>query len=147
VAGLQTEEQQIGNSMRTERTFAELVTFFAGIAAMLAAIGLYGVISWSVARRKAEFGIRMALGATGREVQFLVLRRSMLIAIPGVAAGMGAALALTRFIRSFLYEVKPTDPVVLATTAAALLAIAVVAAWTPAVAAAHIEPLDALRHE
>lgn len=147
VAHLQTEEEQIGKLTRTERTFADLVAFFAAIAAMLAAIGLYGVIAWTVARRKAEFGIRMALGATGKQVQLLVLRRSMSIAVPGIAAGIAAALGLTRFIRSFLYEVQPADPVVLATTAAALLAIAMIAAWTPAQAAARVEPLDALRHE
>lgn len=120
---------------------------FAAVAILLAAIGIYGVTSYAVNARRREFGIRMALGAGRREVIVLVLRRWMALTAGGLIAGIAGALAVTRFLSSQLYHVKPTDPPTFAGTALLLAAIAALACYLPARRAAGCDPAQVLRDE
>jgi predicted permease len=147
VAEMRTEEEQIRKSLGSERLFAGLVSSFGVIAALLAAIGLYGVMAYSVTRRTAEIGIRLALGANRGDVQWLVLRESMAMVAAGLAIGVPAGLALTGLVRKMLYGVTPADPLSFAAAVAAMITIAGAAAWLPARRAARVDPLVALRHE
>jgi predicted permease len=147
VAEMRTEEDQIGKSIGTERLFAGLVSGFGALAALLAAIGLYGVMAYTVTRRTTEIGIRIALGATGSKVQWLVLRESLLMVIAGLIAGLPAAYLLTRLVKTLLYGVTPTDPVSFVAALILMIGVAAAAAWRPARRASRLNPLDALRHE
>ena len=147
VAEMKTEEQQIAESIGTERLFAGLVSAFGGIAALLAAIGLYGVMAYAVARRTVEIGIRLALGAHRATVQWMVLRQSLWMVALGLAIGIPAALALTRFVQNKLYGIQPTDPASFAAAAILITAVGAVAAWIPALRAARVDPIQALRNE
>lgn len=120
---------------------------FAGLALVLGAVGVYGVVSYSVARRRGEFGIRMALGAAPGTVLTLVIARGMLPVAIGVGAGIVGAVALSRLLGRFLYEIAPTDPVSLASAGAALLAAGILAALIPALRAGRVSPVEALRSE
>jgi ABC-type antimicrobial peptide transport system permease subunit len=144
---MRTEEEQIRKSLGSERLFAGLVISFGAIAAFLAAIGLYGVMAYSVTRRTAEIGIRLALGAPRGRVQWLVLRESMAMVAAGLVIGVPAALALTGLVRTLLYGVAPNDPVSFAAAVAGMVAVAGAAAWLPARRAARVDPLVALRYE
>jgi predicted permease len=144
---IRTQQDQINEHLRQERLISFLAGSFAALAMLLAAIGLYGVIAYSVSRRTGEIGVRMALGATRRSIRRLVLRDGALVVLPGAFAGLGLALAATRVIRSFLYGLDPADPLTIAAATAALLAIGFLAGFLPAQRAARIDPLDALRHE
>jgi predicted permease len=147
VAEMRTEREQIDRSLGSERLFAALMSAFGAMALVLAAIGLYGVMAFAVTRRTPEIGIRIALGAQQRGVQWLVLRQSLAMALWGIVAGVPGALALSRLVRSMLYGVEPSDP---ASIAAAVMVIAVVAglaAWIPARRASRIDPMRALRNE
>jgi putative ABC transport system permease protein len=124
-----------------------LLATFAGAAALLAAIGIYGVMSYAVSRRTREIGVRMALGAEPRAVLRLVVGQGMGVALAGAGVGLVAALLLTRMMAGILYGVRPTDPVTYVTVAAVLLAIALAASWIPARRAARIDPMKALRSE
>jgi len=130
-----------------ERLFATLCSFVALLALLLACIGLYGLMAYSVARRRNEIGIRMALGARPRDVAWPVVRGALLMAMIGVVSGGAGALALVRLIRSQLYGVAPHDPATLLGSALLLLTVAVLAAWIPARRAAGINPMAALRCE
>ena len=147
VAEMKTEEQQIAESIGTERLFAGLVSAFGGIAALLAAIGLYGVMAYAVARRTVEIGIRLALGARRATVQWMVLRQSLWMVALGLAIGIPAALALTRFVQNKLYGIQPTDPASFAGAAILITAVGAVAAWIPARRAPRVDPIQALRNE
>ncbi len=147
VFNIRTQLDQINEHLRQERLISFLAGSFAALAMLLAAIGLYGVIAYSVSRRTGEIGVRMALGATRQAVRRLVLRDSALMVIPGIIAGLGFSLLATRVIRSFLYGLNPSDPLTLAAATATLLAIAFLAAFLPAQRAGRIDPLAALRHE
>jgi predicted permease len=147
VAEMKTEEQQIAESIGTERLFASLVSAFGGIAALLAAIGLYGVMAYAVARRTVEIGIRLALGARRTTVRWMVLRQSLWMVALGLAIGIPAALALTRFVQNKLYGIQPTDPASFAGAAILITAVGAVAAWIPARRAARVDPIQALRNE
>ena len=147
VADLKTEEQQIAESIGTERLFAGLVSAFGGVAALLAAIGLYGVMTYGVARRTVEIGIRLALGAGRSGVQWMVLRQSLWMVALGVAIGIPTALALTRFVQKTLYGVEPTDPLSFAAAVILMTGVGAVAAWIPARRAARVDPIKALRCE
>jgi ABC-type antimicrobial peptide transport system permease subunit len=116
-------------------------------ALLLASLGVYGLLSYSVAQRTREIGVRMALGATLRDVMTLVLRQGVTLALLGCAFGIGAALAVTRFVAALLYGVTPTDPLTLIAVAGLLLAIAAAACWLPARSAAKVNPMTALRAE
>ena len=124
-----------------------LLATFAGAAALLAAIGIYGVMSYAVSRRTREIGVRMALGADPRSVLRLVVGQGMGVALAGAGVGLVAALLLTRLMAGILYGVRPSDPATYACVAAVLLAIALAASWIPARRAARIDPMKALRAE
>jgi ABC-type antimicrobial peptide transport system permease subunit len=124
-----------------------LLLIFAGIAVVLATIGVYGVVSYSVSQRTQEIGIRVALGARAGDVSRLVLREGLLLGGLGVAVGLAAALASTRVLESLLFEVTPTDPVTLGAVAGLLLAVAVAATVLPARRATKVDPMVALRYE
>ncbi|MGH9582036.1 MAG: FtsX-like permease family protein, partial [Bryobacteraceae bacterium] len=147
VSDMRTEREQIDRSLGTETMFASLVSLFGAIALILAAIGLYGVVAFSVARRTREIGIRMALGARRGNVLWLILRQSLLMAVAGIAAGVPCALLLTKLVGTLLYGVKPDDPITLLSAIAVMIAVAALASWIPARRAAKVDPMTALRYE
>ena len=120
---------------------------FAGLALLLASIGIYGVMSLSVRERTSEIGIRMALGAQASAVLSLVLRQGLTLSAFGVSLGLAIGLAGSRVLSSALFETPPTDPVVFGSAAVILIAVAAVASWLPARRASRVDPLVALRHE
>ena len=144
---VRTQQQQIDATVGGERTFASLTAGFGMLALVLASIGIYGIMAYTVSRRTNEIGIRLALGARTQQILGMVLSESTRLALAGVAAGMGAALLLTRFLKSMLYGLKPHDPATLVCAAALLLGVALLAAWVPALRAARVQPIQALRHE
>ena len=124
-----------------------LLTIFGASALILAAIGIYGLMAYSVQQRTQEMGIRMALGADRSKIRNLVVRQGMTLAIVGVVIGTGAAFGLTHLIASFLFGVKTWDPVVFVSVPILLAAVAFVATWLPAQRASKLDPMEALRVE
>jgi ABC-type antimicrobial peptide transport system permease subunit len=124
-----------------------LLTIFGASALVLAAIGIYGLMAYSVEQRTQEMGIRMALGADRTAIRRLVVWHGMRLALVGVAIGIGAAFGLTRFIASFLFGVKTWDPLVFVTVPIVLSLVALLAVWMPATRASRLDPLKALRIE
>jgi predicted permease len=147
ISSLRTQEQIIDQTIGQERTFATLCTCFAVLAALIAFVGLYGMMAYRVARRTNEIGIRMALGAARRRLLWMVLREVLVMALVGLAIGLPVAFGTTRFVRSFLFQMKPNDPAALVAAAAALLAAAALAGYGPAWRASRIDPWTALRDE
>ncbi len=147
VANLSTMQEVVLRSIARPRFIALLLSIFAGTALFLAAIGIYGVLSYSVAQRAQELGIRMALGADRRRILWLVMSQGMLLALAGVAAGVAISLALSRLIASLLFGVAPTDPLTYVTVMAILGAVAAAACALPAAQAARVDPLVVLRSE
>ena len=137
----------ISGSFRNRRGIMLLLASFAGIALLLAAVGIYGMLAYEVSRRTREIGIRSAIGATRRQVIALILREGLARAGAGVIAGLAATAALSRFMASLLFEVQPIDPLVYAAGALLLFAIAATASWLPARRAARVDPVIALRAE
>jgi predicted permease len=137
---------QIDRTLVAERLIGRLSVVFGGIALLLATIGLYGVLSYGVAQRTGEIGIRMALGATRGDVVALVVRQSLVVVGGGVLAGLVLAFSSTRFIASFLYGLTPGDGATILTAIAALLGAAAIAAYVPARRAARVDPVVSLRH-
>jgi putative ABC transport system permease protein len=137
----------VGDAQGRARFTMILCTAFAVLALLLAAIGIYGVMSYSVTRRRREIGVRLALGARAGQVRRAVLRDGMLLAVTGLAAGLLSAALLTRAARSVLYGVSPFDPLTYAAVAAALAAVAALATWMPARRASSLEPSEILRSE
>ncbi len=147
VLNVRTQTEQIDATLSEERGFATLTTCFGLLALLLASIGIYGVMAYTVSRRTNEIGIRMALGAQARQVLRMVLAESSVLAVIGIIAGLAAALAATRVLTSMLFGVKPTDPATFCAAAALLLLVALLSALVPAWRAATVEPITALRHE
>ena len=137
----------VSETVAQPRLQAGLVSLFAVLALVLAAIGLYGVLSYLVTQRTREIGVRLALGAQRRNVLSLVIGNGMRLALAGVVAGVIAALILTRVLRSLLYEVQPTDPWTLAGVSLLLILITFMACWLPARRASRVNPMEALRYE
>ena len=142
-----TMNEVMNNSMSAERMMALLTVFFAACGLLVTAIGLYGTLSYSAARRTSEIGIRMALGAQRSGVVALVFRQNAVIALSGCAVGLIAAILASRALSSFLYETSPRDPWILLGSVAALATIASAASLLPAIRAARIEPITAIRCE
>jgi putative ABC transport system permease protein len=147
VFNARTMEQIVDASLAGRRFAMSLLGVFAGLALLLAAVGIYGVMSYSTAQRTHEVGIRMALGARGRDVLWMVLRQGVVLAAIGVVAGIGVALALARLMGSLLYGVSASDPATFAAVAALLAAVAVLACLVPALRATRVDPMRALRHD
>jgi predicted permease len=145
--GVQTMEQIISGSLAERRFTMLLLIVFASTALVLAAVGLYGVMSYAVSRRTHELGVRMALGATRREILRLVVGEGMVLAAIGTAVGSTAALGLTRLMASLLYGVRPADPATLALVSLLLGGIALLACYVPAWRATRVDPMVALRYE
>jgi len=145
--GVETVQQMIGASLAERRFTMVLLTIFAATALLLAAIGIYGVISYSVTRRTHEMGIRIALGASRSDVLQLVVREGMILAIIGTACGLVATLALTRLLASLLYGVRPADPVTLFVVCISLGIVAFLATYIPGRRATEVDPIVALRYE
>lgn len=147
VADFKTLEQYVAGSLGPQRIAACLLEIFSGLALFLAAIGLYGVISYSTARRTQEIGIRMALGAQRRQVWVMVIRQGMRLALAGVLAGAVGASVLAQLLRSQLFEVSAFDPSTFAWTCLVLLGVAMAACYFPARRATKVDPIVALRYE
>jgi len=135
------------NFLDWRRSYALLLGLFAVLAILLAAIGIYGVMAYSVAERTHEIGVRIALGARPRDVQTLVVKQGMLIAMIGMIAGLIGAFALTRLMSALLFNVSPTDPTTFAALALAVVAVALSACLIPARRALRVDPMVALRYE
>ncbi|MGH7505175.1 MAG: FtsX-like permease family protein, partial [Longimicrobiales bacterium] len=145
VANVRTMQHIADDSMaRTRFAMATLLTAGA-LALFLGAVGIYGVIAYTISHRFHEIGVRMALGARAADIHTLILRRAAAVAFTGIVVGIAAAFGLTRFLRGLLFDVSPTDPLTLAAMAALLLAIVLLAAWIPARRVARTEPLVVLR--
>ncbi|HET7452221.1 MAG TPA: ABC transporter permease [Thermoanaerobaculia bacterium] len=147
VVDLQTQDDAIDGALSMERIFAILTSSFASLALLLAAIGLYAGLAFSVARRTREIGVRIALGATPGRIRGSVLRDALTPTVAGLAAGSLGAVACTRLLRSQLFGLSALDPAVLAGSAGVLLAAAALAAWLPARRASSVDPMTALRVE
>jgi putative ABC transport system permease protein len=138
---------RVGKSLEREQLMASLSAIFGGLALTLAAIGLYGTMAHRVARRRNEIGLRIALGAHPEQIRRRVLAEATGMILVGLAGGMAATLAVSRFLASFLYGLAPNDPLTLAITAAVLFGTGLAAAYLPAHCASGIDPISALRRE
>jgi putative ABC transport system permease protein len=147
VYNVQPMEDYLAASLAQRSFTMALIALFGGLALLLAAVGIYGVISYAVTMRTREVGIRMALGAQRRDVLAMVLRQGGALAAMGLAAGFAASLALTRFLATLLFEVRPADLAVSLGVAALLAAVALAASYIPAWRAARVDPMTALHYE
>lgn len=143
----QTMDEILSNSTAREDFNTLLMLIFGASALLMAAIGLYGLMAHTVQQRTREMGIRMALGAKAKEVRTMVVLQAIRLTLMGIAIGLVAAWNLTRFIESFLFDVKPLDPIAFVSAPILLSTVALLAAWLPALRASHVNPMDALRHE
>jgi predicted permease len=144
---VRTQQEQIDATTQQQRMFAALTSGFGILALALACVGIYGIMAYTVSQRTNEIGIRLALGAERGQLRGMVLREAGWLAALGVVAGLATALALGRLVKSMLYGLQPADPVSLAGAGCLLLLVALVAGWVPAMRAARVEPMEALRHE
>jgi putative ABC transport system permease protein len=142
-----TMEQRFSEAVAPQRFNTLVMGIFAGMAVLLAGVGVYGVMAYSVARRTHEIGIRMALGAQQQDVTRLVLRHGALLAFFGISLGVAGSLALTRSLSGLLYGIKPTDPVTFFFVSLVLAGVAFLATYLPARRATKVDPMVALRYE
>jgi len=142
-----TLESMVSRSLGQPKFYLLLLTVFAAVAVVLAAVGIYGVMAYSVQQRTREIGIRMALGASADRVVAMVVRRGLTLVVAGVALGTAGAYALTRMLRSLLFGVSARDPLTFAGVAVLLGVVALLASWIPARRAARVDPLAAMRAE
>jgi ABC-type antimicrobial peptide transport system permease subunit len=147
ISDISTQTQRIDQSMSQERTFATLCTCFALLAVLIACVGLYGTMAYTVARRTNEIGIRLALGAQRRRVISMVLGEALAMAAVGLGIGIPATLAASRALESLLFQIKPNDPTVLTAAAAVLLVALLAAGYGPAFRASQVDPWAALRED
>jgi putative ABC transport system permease protein len=147
VYDIRTLDQYLGLALAQRRFNALLLGLFAGLAVVLSAVGLYGVVSYSVGQRMHEFGVRMALGAESIDVMRMALVEGLTLVLIGLGLGLAGALALTRFLSSLLYGVKSSDPITFIVVSAVLTGVALFACYIPARRAAKVHPMEALRYE
>jgi putative ABC transport system permease protein len=144
---IQTLDELVSDSVKAQRLSTTVMTAFAGLALLLASLGIYGVLANAVAQQAQEIGVRVALGATTADVVWMVLRRALTLLGAGLVIGVAGALAVTRTMASLLFEVRPTDAVSFGGAVACLAAIALVASLVPAWRATRVDPIVALRAE
>ncbi|HEX6047399.1 MAG TPA: FtsX-like permease family protein, partial [Pyrinomonadaceae bacterium] len=147
ISNVNTMEELVAHSVAQRRFGMFLLGVFAVLALLLAAIGIYGVVSYSVTQRTQEIGVRMALGANATDVLKMVLRNGMSLALIGVGLGLVGAFGLTRLMARLLFEVTPTDVTTFTLVALALIGVALLACYLPARRAMKVDPLEALRYE
>ena len=145
ISTVRTMAQMLERQMWPYRVFGSLFAIFAAIALVMSAVGLYAVMAYSVTQRTTEIGVRMALGAAGRQVSWLILKRGLLQMGLGLALGLAGAFGLSRVLRTLLVQVTPTDPATFATITVILTAVAIAACLIPARRATRVDPLVALR--
>ena len=142
-----TMDARLSASVAGPRFYALMLGLFALLALALAAVGIYGVMSYNVSQRHREIGVRMALGAEQRDILRLVVRQGLLLTMVGVALGIAGALAVTRLLTSLLFGIKPTDPIAYTGVSLLLVLVAFVACWVPARRATRQDTMVALRYE
>jgi predicted permease len=147
VDSIEPADRLLGASVARQRFFATLLMVFAGVAALLAAIGIYGVLAYSVVTRTQEIGVRMALGAQRSQVLSLILRKGLVLVSVGVTLGVIGAAAASRYLQSMLFGIEPLDPLTFVVVAVGFIAIAAAASYLPARRATRVEPVVALRCE
>ncbi|HEV3141032.1 MAG TPA: ABC transporter permease [Vicinamibacterales bacterium] len=144
---ISTQTEQIEQRFAQERVFAQAYALFGGLAVLIASVGLFGLMSYSVSRRTNEIGIRMALGAERTHVVGMVMRESLVLVVIGVVVGTGVALGAGRFVASLLFNLAPTDPITMTASAVVMIAVSVLAGYLPARTASRVDPMVALRDE
>jgi putative ABC transport system permease protein len=147
VFSVQTMTERIGGQLAADRMIAVLLSIFGGGALLLAAIGVYGVMGYSVAQRTHEIGIRIALGAERRDILKLIVGQGVVLVLIGAGLGLALAFAATRVVKSLLFGVSATDPLTFVLVVVVLIAVALLASYLPALRATKIDPLVALRYE
>jgi ABC-type antimicrobial peptide transport system permease subunit len=144
---LTTIDEQVARALLQERLLAAVSSFFAILAVLLACVGLYGLLAYTVVRRTREIGVRMALGATRQSVMRTIVGEALMLVLAGIAIGIPCTMAIGRFSRSLLYGLAPSDPATILAAGGGFLAVAAAAALWPAMRASSIEPMQALRHD
>jgi len=144
---IKSMEEYLSASVAAPRFSTTLLSIFAAVALVLTVVGLYGVMSYSVAQRTNEIGIRLALGAQSRDVLLMIVKHGLMLIFIGLAIGLGLAFVFTRWIESLLFGVKTKDPFTFAAVAVVLALVALLACYVPALRATKVDPMDALRRE
>jgi ABC-type antimicrobial peptide transport system permease subunit len=147
LVNVRTQQDQIDADLTDERLLVSLTSGFGLLALVVASVGIYGLMAYSVAQRTREIGIRMALGAVPRQILAMVLRESFSLSAAAIALGVATSMVVTRFVTSLLFGIGPSDPAVFCGATALLMFVAVGASWLPARRAARVQPIEALHHD